>query len=63
MSIEEQQKKEVREHKENNQMNNIISNNFLGPKEDNQSQRDCTAIKRMQHNMKTGRLFKNERED
>ena len=63
MTLDEQQKKETKENKENNQTNNIRSNNFLGPKEDNKTQRDCTAIKQMQHKMKTGRLFKNERED
>eukprot|EP00972_Heterocapsa_arctica_P007428 1085428-Heterocapsa_arctica.AAC.1 len=51
------------ENKDNKQINNIRSDRFMGPREDKKTQRDCTAIKRMENNIKACRLFKNEKED
>eukprot|EP00972_Heterocapsa_arctica_P082764 12194820-Heterocapsa_arctica.AAC.1 len=36
---------------------------FIGPKEDKTTQRDCTAGDRPTHNVNTGRLFKHETEE
>eukprot|EP00972_Heterocapsa_arctica_P023758 3500920-Heterocapsa_arctica.AAC.1 len=60
--VEEQQRQTTFEDKENRQTN-IGEEEFIGPREDTNTQRDCTAIKRPTNKVKMGRLFKNEKEE
>eukprot|EP00972_Heterocapsa_arctica_P032644 4807753-Heterocapsa_arctica.AAC.1 len=42
--------------------NKFEEKDFIGPKEDKKTQRDCTAGHKAKHKMKPGRLHNNEKE-